>query len=363
MPRFNYNFFVNKVAENKSLAYAILVSLALHFLLFTNSTTNLPETTTNKIILNIQLNKRNVNSELHSNITDVIANNPKIKTTQNIHKHKITKQSKPIGQTSNPIEADNQNSAPTGNAISQLQSFAEVQHDTSTLIAPTNLENTETRQFHPNSSNINSQAYKYVETEFETTSSNNPHLISKNTLKFTKIEENGSYLLDNTDATTGAIYQLSEGTINSQGLRPNYFHQQDSNDPSNALKAIFAWGDGSVEVNGKYQKLSEKMFDDLSYLYQFMFFPPNEVSGTEIVIATPLQSLAFRNLGEETILTSLGELKTIHLVSNQGTTVDIWLALDYQFIPVKIRQTTKDGHFTEQTASKITTTLPQINPL
>jgi hypothetical protein len=51
----------------------------------------------------------------------------------------------------------------------------------------------------------------------------------------------------------------------------------------------------------------------------------------------------------------LGELKTIHLLkgSTDEDKTEIWLATDYQYLPVKIRKTEKDGTVIEQVAIKI----------
>ena len=50
--------------------------------------------------------------------------------------------------------------------------------------------------------------------------------------------------------------------------------------------------------------------------------------------------------GEEVISTKMGELNTVHLLRSSAEkekTTELWLALDYQYVPVKIRETEKDG--------------------
>ena len=58
--------------------------------------------------------------------------------------------------------------------------------------------------------------------------------------------------------------------------------------------------------------------------------------------------------------TKLGELKATHLVSNDKVKTDLWLAVDYQFLPVKIRKTINDGSYIEQTATKLSAMQAEI---
>jgi hypothetical protein len=70
-----------------------------------------------------------------------------------------------------------------------------------------------------------------------------------------------------------------------------------------------------------------------------------------------LRTYAYSFEGEETITTKLGELKTIHLLKGSGDEekTEIWLATDYQYLPVKIRKTEKDGTVIEQVVTNILT--------
>lgn len=358
MASVDYNFFAKKVIENKSLLFAIIFSALLHLLSLT-IIIELPKSPRSNITLNIRLQQ-------HSNFPAAIdTNHPIAKQAieKSPPKHYIQKALKSPITNPQPSEsaesANHQESAPVVEGILPVQanqiSIEKTINESPFLTKPNNFPKS---PFIQSAVTINSQAYKYIETEFEVTTSGKQGSASKNILKFRQIEGGNSYSLDSTDAISGVVSQSSEGLISSQGLKPNFYRKLDTNNPSNATTAIFAWGDGSIEVNGKYQKLAEKTHDELSYLYQFMFYPPAAVSGSEIAITTPLQNYVFKPLGEEVIQTSIGELKTIHLVSSQEMTVDIWLALDYQYTPVKIRSTAKDGRFSEQSVSRITTTPP-----
>ncbi|TSA40542.1 MAG: DUF3108 domain-containing protein, partial [Betaproteobacteria bacterium] len=63
-----------------------------------------------------------------------------------------------------------------------------------------------------------------------------------------------------------------------------------------------------------------------------------------------------RIVAEENLETPLGSLKTVHLSKlhdpgEEGT--EIWLGMDYHYLPVKIRQIDKHGDSAEQLISEI----------
>ena len=68
--------------------------------------------------------------------------------------------------------------------------------------------------------------------------------------------------------------------------------------------------------------------------------------------------------GEENIVTPLGEIKTIHIFhesEDSDEKTELWLALDYQYVPVKIRKTEKNGKVYELVANRINTSRPAPN--
>ena len=68
--------------------------------------------------------------------------------------------------------------------------------------------------------------------------------------------------------------------------------------------------------------------------------------------------------GEENFNSSLGELKAIH-ITHSGVDSDekteLWLAIDYQYLPVKIRKIEKNGNVVELEATRINTNRPTVN--
>jgi hypothetical protein len=55
--------------------------------------------------------------------------------------------------------------------------------------------------------------------------------------------------------------------------------------------------------------------------------------------------------GEETLKTEIGDIRAWHISKHDSEgdgKLELWLAPDYRYLPVKISQTEKDGTVTEQ---------------
>lgn len=188
----------------------------------------------------------------------------------------------------------------------------------------------------------------------------------KTTLTFS-IAENQTYkIIGVTRAAdrSEVAYATSEGDVNHHGLKPQKFTQKVGESDINAKTAEFSWADGMVEIrNGSHVKavrLSSALQDELSYLFQFMFAPPilpvASVNANDAFAKNPNNPLPdekFTPLGVELIHTKGGEYKTVRILKNNDAYhTEIWLAIDYQFLPVKIRRTTGDV-ITEQMLTSV----------
>mgnify|MGYP001176968616 FL=1 len=345
--------------ENKPLLLAILLSLILHLILLSNLLIHLPKTEDHTQIFNVSLVK--------------LQPKPQAKPQESSSKMPTTAIVNPAQPTPIPkIQSPTPIAKPLPNqTIPIITPQTTIEH--APLTAPNVIIVSEHQRHESDrngpSSSPNTQAYKYVETEFEIRQSSNPEEININTITFTTQEESGTYRLTNvlfsgTNANPNTnnskiVLENSEGIVTNQGLKPNYYSQQ-SVDGQNLQAATFAWADGSVEINKKYEKLTQGAQDEISYLYQFMYYPPSE--NTEILTTDGKNIYAhhFIYLGEEIIQTKLGELKTIHLSKEGEEKIEVWLAVDYQYLPVKTKKTAPDGSFVERTASKLSTTIPEI---
>lgn len=210
-------------------------------------------------------------------------------------------------------------------------------------------------------------AYTHVETEFEVRRGTDTSTAGITKITF-NIDNNGSYSIYSLTQAKGLVslffsnlIQTSEGNVTNKGLKPNYYSYQYGNDEKKLQSAHFNWNDGVVKLHNSRGdssvKLREGTQDFLSFMYQFMFTPPLENLQITMTNGKRLRTYTYSFEGEETITTKLGELKTVHLLKSSGDEekTEIWLASDYQYLPVRIRKTEKDGTVIEQLATKLST--------
>lgn len=177
-----------------------------------------------------------------------------------------------------------------------------------------------------------------------------------------------SYSLSSVTETTGIaavfrparVLQFSEGEIGVAGLRPSKFRTEKNGVAGDA--ATFDWTGMSLGLapGGGIQRavpLVAGAQDMLSMFYQFSaLYPrmPRELN--EIMVATgrKFERYTFTVLREETLETRLGQMRTLHLrTAAEVEAIDIWMGLDLQGLPLKIRYTDRDGESYNQVADEI----------
>jgi hypothetical protein len=72
-----------------------------------------------------------------------------------------------------------------------------------------------------------------------------------------------------------------------------------------------------------------------------------------VVTGKKYERYALDSLGEEEIDTPAGHFRTLHLRAMTDNVTEIWIALDRERLPVKIRFTDKKGESFEQVATEI----------
>ena len=177
-----------------------------------------------------------------------------------------------------------------------------------------------------------------------------------------------AYTLTSTAEATGLFWlfysgrhvQVSKGKIVATGLQPDSFTmQRGSAEKRDAAR--FDWPGNTLYLNSEGQessvKLASGVLDLLSFTYQFAFFLPE--SGDIPINLTngrKLDSYRYRIVAEESLETPLGAVKTLHLTKLHAPDEDgteIWLGMDYHYLPVKIRQIDKKGDIAEQVITEI----------
>jgi hypothetical protein len=184
-----------------------------------------------------------------------------------------------------------------------------------------------------------------------------------------EMQPGGSYILKSEAEAKGFISlflgtlkQQSEGVVTEHGLRPYRYLYQYGDSEDKAQRANFDWGSQKLTMqNGKKTRtepLEAGTQDLLSFMYQFMFVPPLEQMQLSITNGKKLSTYSYAFAGEETLSTKMGDLRTVHIFRTRGDSdekTELWLALDYYNLPVKVRQTDKDGGVIEQIATRIST--------
>ena len=168
------------------------------------------------------------------------------------------------------------------------------------------------------------------------------------------VARDGQYTLTSiTEATgllalfqSGRLVQISHGKITASGLAPDDFWiQRGSSMPDKTTAAHFDYVHQSVTITKDNRAFSVPMLDNaqdlLSVIFQLAIRAPFP-DGMLLHVTTGKALKPYHALvvGEETIATPLGPLRTLHLTrpaEEDEDAMDIWLAEDYNYIPVKIR--------------------------
>lgn len=213
-------------------------------------------------------------------------------------------------------------------------------------------------------------AYTHVETAFEVKRGIDTSAVGVTKIVF-NIEPNGHYSIVSTTQAKGLVSlffgnltQKSEGTVTEHGLKPDFYSYQYGNDAKKSQTANFDWVNNILHMHthkgDSTANLATGTQDFLSFMYQFMFMPPLDTMQITMTNGKRLRTYSYSFEGEESIATKLGELKTIHLLKASGDEekTELWLATDYQYLPVKIRKTEKDGAVIEQVVANIRTESP-----
>lgn len=151
----------------------------------------------------------------------------------------------------------------------------------------------------------------------------------------------------------------SRGVITVNGLRPDFFVLRRNDKPA-WEKAFFDWQRMKVRVgNGADQDLDDGAQDFLSFNYQLGFLP-GAGAGKLLPIATGRKYSHFplESLGDEEIVIPAGRMRTLHLRAPGENTTELWLAYDYQLLPVKIRHVDSKGGSLVQVATHIQMSSP-----
>ncbi|MBI4206667.1 MAG: DUF3108 domain-containing protein [Betaproteobacteria bacterium] len=171
----------------------------------------------------------------------------------------------------------------------------------------------------------------------------------------------GGYKLGSVSETTGIVelfrsqrhIYLSEGKLTARGLQPEkFFMSRTRRGQTEAAQARFDWEAGTITLGRvpaqRGAPLSADTQDIVSFMYHLALSPP-AVGRIRLPITngSRFETFDLDVLDEEQIETPLGMLKTLPVkqVPRPGAeSVEIWLAIEYRYLPVKIRFFDREGN-------------------
>lgn len=215
---------------------------------------------------------------------------------------------------------------------------------------------------------VRPQPYNAVETTFDVLMNDDKSSVGTATIRY-EIPEQGRYMLMWEVKATGLLglmypnlVQTSQGLITEAGLQPQQYKYQFGNKVDKTYEAQFNWSDKVLTLKTskgeKEMQIADNAQDLLSFMYQFMFVPPLSNMQMNLTNGKKLAVYDYVFEGEEVLSLKLGEIKTYHIKHVKADSEDkteLWLAMDYQYLPVKIRKTEKNGTVIEQVATSIKT--------
>ena len=168
------------------------------------------------------------------------------------------------------------------------------------------------------------------------------------------------YQLASRSETTGIIdvfrsqhrTYLSRGELTPEGLKPETFlMSRNRGRGTEEARAQFDWARATVTlgpaVAQREETLPQGTQDLVSFVYQLALDPP--APGTRrisVTNGTRLETYVLQVMPEEKIETPLGVLRTLPIrqVRSPGAeAVDLWLAAEYRYLPVRIRFYDRNG--------------------
>ena len=171
------------------------------------------------------------------------------------------------------------------------------------------------------------------------------------------IDDQQHYTIRTSATTTGVVrllkrfemVQTSTGAITPYGLQPSRFVEDKiTSDGTDTHIANFDWSANSVHYSaGNSAALPKASQDIVSFMYQLsqLQWGGNPLS-IPISNGKKLESYQIEVGEEELIDTPMGKLRAIPMRKVHGPNeegLDIWLAVEYRLLPIKITQLERDG--------------------
>ena len=221
----------------------------------------------------------------------------------------------------------------------------------------------------------NENAFQYVETTFNVSTKIGGSPEGTATMTYS-LQDGVHYQINSVAKARGLaalvlseLIQTSEGQLTQSGLQPSKFSYNYGDKASKSRLATFDWQTKIVKMETargiETDDLPDGAQDLLSFMYQFMYVPPLHTMQIHIVNGKNLRSYDYSFEGEETTQLPIGETKTVHIQHSNAETdekIDLWLAVDNQYLPVKIVKVDKNGKIYEFTAANLKASQASVHP-
>lgn len=144
----------------------------------------------------------------------------------------------------------------------------------------------------------------------------------------------------------GEATRVSQGDVAADGLRPRKFEDQRAGRETR-----------QAEFDPSARTATLLRQDQLSLIWTFAFAPPRDAVTASVSDGKRVTSYTYQAAGRERVKTPAGDFDALKLVKRrvnpQDKATEIWLAVDRQYIPVRILVIDKDGTRLDQLATKI----------
>lgn len=179
----------------------------------------------------------------------------------------------------------------------------------------------------------------------------------RNKLLIANVEEtftadNGNYQIQSAANPSGIltlfsndkITRQSKGSINADGLKPDFFEEKQTGRKERIRTANFDWNNKKITLNfddkSETVELPKGTQDWSSLYYQFFFKAPDKSTMQAIVTnGKKVETYAYKYIDDVSINIPAGKFETQHYLHKEekgDRSTELWLAKDKSFFPVRV---------------------------